>query len=87
MVAAGRSYIQSFPKSQFVSDGLFVCVGTELHTRLSSRTVLSQEVPGGPGTEHTANILIVRTTIFYRVSFIIVISSYSVQWMAGYSQW
>ena len=37
--------------------------------------------------EYTANILIVRTTIFYRVSFIIVISSYSVQWMAGYSQW
>ena len=28
---------------------------------------------------YTANILIVRTTIFYRVSFIIVISSYSVQ--------
>ena len=38
-------------------------------------------------SQHTANILIVRTTIFYRVSFIIVISSYSLQWMAGYSQW
>ena len=36
---------------------------------------------------YTANILIVRTLIFYRVSFIIVISSYTVQWMAGYSQW
>ena len=36
---------------------------------------------------YTANIWVVSTTIFYRVSFIIVISSYSLQWMAGYSQW
>ena len=36
---------------------------------------------------YTANISVAYITIFYRVSFIIVISSYSVQLMARYSQW
>ena len=36
---------------------------------------------------YTANISVVDTTIFYRVSFIIVILSYSLQWMVGYSHW
>ena len=36
---------------------------------------------------YTANISVVGITIFYRVSFIIVILSYSLQWMAGYSHW